>query len=134
MNGPYGIRESGSVISGKCWMSISCCGISHGRSFSTTLSMKPPVLLSFSWTNFMYPTDLSSSIRSISNVSIAALRAELVRRSEGQDADEEKSTCGSTRRGAYNTPVHVMALFLILVLSTIGTVGPCSCRREICCG
>lgn len=88
----------------------------------------------------MYPTDLSRTIRSISDIPIAALRAELVRRRDGQDAGEEQqSSCGSTRSGAYNTPVHVMALFLILVLSTLGmdwVLGhcseiPCSVKRTV---
>lgn len=66
-------------------------------------------------------TGLSHRIRSISDIPIAALQAELVRRRDGQDAsEEEQPSCGSTRSGAYNTPVHVMALFLILVLSTLG--------------
>lgn len=56
----------------------------------------------------------------ISDIPAAVLRAELVRRNEVGDADDEKATCGSTRSGAYNTPAHVMALFLILVLSTLG--------------
>lgn len=39
-----------------------------------------------------------------------------------RDSDNAKPACGSIKQGAYNTPLHVMALFLILVLSTLGTL------------
>ncbi|GES56943.1 zinc/iron permease [Aspergillus terreus] len=53
----------------------------------------------------------------ISDIPYAVLRAELDRRNERRDVDEDKPTCGSKDRGAYNTPIHVMALFLILILT-----------------
>lgn len=38
-----------------------------------------------------------------------------------QDVDNApKPACGSDRQGHYNVPLHVFALFLILVLSTLG--------------
>lgn len=70
--------------------------------------------------DFKYRTVVSHSFSSISDIPAAILRAELARRNEVRDEDAEKATCGSTRSGAYNTPAHVMALFLILVLSTLG--------------
>lgn len=71
--------------------------------------------------NGLYSTGLAHSIRSIADIPIGALQAELIRRQDGQDAGEDqKPSCGSTRSGTYNTPIHVMALFLILVLSTLG--------------
>lgn len=49
------------------------------------------------------------------------LRAELARRqSENENGAPEKPACGSGDRGAYDTPLHVFALFLILGLSTLG--------------
>lgn len=53
-----------------------------------------------------------------SDIPTSALRAELLRR---QTADHDRPTCG--RAGAtsdYNMPLHVFALVLILVLSTLG--------------
>lgn len=47
------------------------------------------------------------------------LRAELARRQAGNGASE-KPACGSGDRGAYDTPLHVFALLLILSLSTLG--------------
>ena len=67
-----------------------------------------------------YRTGVLRNVPSISDIPAAILRAELARRNEVRDEDVGKATCGSTRSGAYNTPAHVMALFLILVLSTLG--------------
>ena len=51
-----------------------------------------------------------------SNVPTHLLRAELLRRQE-----QDRPTCGTKGgRGHYNTPAHVFALILILVLSTAG--------------
>ncbi|KAJ5612414.1 hypothetical protein N7510_005608 [Penicillium lagena] len=52
---------------------------------------------------------------SVAHIPDSLLRAELLRR------DADSAACGTTERGAYNTPLHVMALFLILGLSTFGT-------------
>ncbi|KAF9894191.1 hypothetical protein FE257_007693 [Aspergillus nanangensis] len=74
--------------------------------------------------------DLAVSKRAISIVSEipdVVLRAEIRRRSELRDDDG--STCGSKERGAYNTPIHVMALFLILILSTLACSFPVLARR-----
>ncbi len=50
-------------------------------------------------------------------LSSQALRIELQRRDEAS----EKPVCGSDgRTESYNTPLHVAALFIILVLSTFG--------------
>lgn len=65
---------------------------------------------------------------SLTDVPIAILRSELARREEGEggdggdDAPEESgSTCGGNmKKGGYNTSLHVAALVLILVLSTLG--------------
>ena len=52
------------------------------------------------------------------DISTEVLRAELLKR-VGEDYD--KPECGSNgARGSYNTPLHVAALILILVLSTAG--------------
>ena len=46
--------------------------------------------------------------------------AELQRR----DEEAAKPVCGSSgRRGSYNTPLHVAALFIILILSTFGRMS-----------
>ncbi|OOF96236.1 hypothetical protein ASPCADRAFT_514570 [Aspergillus carbonarius ITEM 5010] len=65
----------------------------------------------------------------ISNVPDAILRAELSRRSSTQRSNDDTTTCGSRERGAYNTPIHVFALFLILVLSTLACSFPVLARR-----
>lgn len=56
------------------------------------------------------------------DIPLQALRSELERRlqSRASGGQEDGSTCGSDRAGYYNTPAHVFALFLILVLSTLG--------------
>jgi zinc transporter 1/2/3 len=62
---------------------------------------------------------------SLTEVPFALLRGELERRQNGIT----KPSCGSgSARGTYNTPLHVFALFLILVLSTIGQ-SPVPARR-----
>ncbi|KKZ65339.1 hypothetical protein EMCG_08855 [[Emmonsia] crescens] len=76
---------------------------------------------------------------SLTDIPLAILRAELERRgyvgSRGDDgiADEntpDGSTCGSgVRTGSYNTPLHVAALVLILVLSTFACSFPIIARR-----
>ncbi|KAL4902488.1 Zinc/iron permease [Aspergillus multicolor] len=43
--------------------------------------------------------------------------------------NDRQPACGSTKGGAYNTPLHVMALFLILVLSTLACSFPILARR-----
>ena len=61
--------------------------------------------------------DLKRALSTISDIPDALLKAELRRRDGTSD---DTPACGSKARGAYNTPLHVMALFLILVLSTLG--------------
>ncbi|KAH0539108.1 hypothetical protein FGG08_004346 [Glutinoglossum americanum] len=58
----------------------------------------------------------------------AILRAELLRR---QDSGSEKQpACGSRHaKGSYNTPLHVGALILVLVLSTLACSFPIIVRR-----
>ncbi|KAL2828873.1 Zinc/iron permease [Aspergillus pseudoustus] len=65
----------------------------------------------------------------LSGIPDALLRNELYRRNVHHDADEAKPACGSNRQGTYNTPVHVMALFLILILSTLACSFPILARR-----
>ncbi|KAL2814741.1 UV radiation resistance protein and autophagy-related subunit 14-domain-containing protein [Aspergillus granulosus] len=65
----------------------------------------------------------------LSGIPDALLRDELYRRNVYRDTDEAKPACGSNKRGAYNTPVHVMALFLILILSTLACSFPIIARR-----
>lgn len=64
---------------------------------------------------------------SLSEVPVAILKRELARREEehGGDGDETPdesgSTCGGNiKKGGYNTSLHVAALVLILILSTLG--------------
>ncbi|KAL3448881.1 Zinc/iron permease [Aspergillus insuetus] len=65
----------------------------------------------------------------LSGIPDALLQDELYRRNVYRDTEEAKPTCGSNKQGAYNTPVHVMALFLILVLSTLACSFPILARR-----
>lgn len=61
------------------------------------------------------------------------LLAELERRHGGggnSNPDAEKPTCGSGDRGAYDTPLHVLALFLILTLSCLACGFPLFSRQS----
>jgi hypothetical protein len=67
-------------------------------------------------------TDTSVPGLSWSNMDVIPsqlLRDELMRR--GEALDPQRPACGTKgNRGSYNTPLHVFALFLILILSTAG--------------
>ncbi|KAI1464130.1 Zinc/iron permease [Daldinia caldariorum] len=61
------------------------------------------------------------------------LLAELSKRQHGSGSstsDAEKPVCGSGERGAYNTALHVFALFLILTLSTLACGFPLFSRQS----
>lgn len=66
------------------------------------ISPPPSPLLELSW----------------SSVSTDLLLAELARRDA---TTKTKPQCGSGDRGSYNTPLHIAALALILLVSTLGT-------------
>ncbi|KMU91966.1 zinc transporter protein [Coccidioides immitis H538.4] len=78
-------------------------------------------------------------ISSLADVPISLLKAELERRSldiraqgisPGPAQPSTRPACGSTTRaGSYNTPIHVFALFLILILSTLACSFPIIARR-----
>ncbi|KGO65726.1 Zinc/iron permease [Penicillium italicum] len=72
------------------------------------------------------PSDLKRALSAISEIPDALLQAELLRRDRASD---DTPACGSKQRGAYNTPLHVMALFLILGLSTFACSFPVLARR-----
>ncbi|KAG9541639.1 zinc-regulated transporter 2, partial [Aureobasidium melanogenum] len=62
-----------------------------------------------------------------SDIPTSALRAELLRR---QAVDHDRPTCGTTgTANDYNMPLHVFALVLILVLSTLACSFPILVRR-----
>jgi zinc transporter ZupT len=68
----------------------------------------------FADATLLTPPELGSTL---SAVPLSALHAELQRRQD----DNEKPKCGGTgNRGVYNMGSHVFALFLILILSTLG--------------
>jgi zinc transporter 1/2/3 len=73
---------------------------------------QPDPLNDFTWSSI--PSDL--------------LRAELARR-QNENGASEKPACGSGDRGAYDTPLHVFALFLILGLSTLACGFPLFSRQ-----
>lgn len=54
---------------------------------------------------------------SLASIPYDLLLAELAKR----DDVDTKPQCGGGKKGAYDTPLHVFALFLILALSTLGT-------------
>ncbi|KAI0405863.1 ZIP family zinc transporter [Xylaria palmicola] len=56
------------------------------------------------------------------------LRAELARR-QADSVAAEKPVCGSGEKGAYDTTLHVFALFLILALSTLACGFPLFSRQ-----
>jgi hypothetical protein len=82
---------------------------------------------------------------SLTNIPLALLRAELERRTAaqgeaggglvGRAADDNNGSggakCGSSLPGgsSYNTPAHVAALFLILILSTLGELPSLFLKR-----
>lgn len=72
--------------------------------------------------DFPFPPEFT--LDAISRFPDSLLRAELQRRNGNfirASDNDDGSSCGSGQRGTYNTPLHVMALFLILILSTFGT-------------
>ncbi|KAJ6120258.1 Zinc/iron permease [Penicillium sp. IBT 18751x] len=74
--------------------------------------------------------DFRRALSALSDIPESLLRAELLRRG-GTDSrnSADAPSCGSRERGAYNTPLHVMALFLILGLSTFACSFPVLARR-----
>ncbi|KAJ5902425.1 Zinc/iron permease [Penicillium taxi] len=73
---------------------------------------------------------LNRTLSAISNIPESLLRAELQRRHVIRASDPVNApACGSGSRGTYNTPLHVMALFLILGLSTLACSFPVMARR-----
>ncbi|MCJ1404899.1 hypothetical protein MMC11_008125 [Xylographa trunciseda] len=71
-------------------------------------------------------SDARLDYKSWSDIPSAILKAELLQR---QDTPE-KPACGTKgNRGNYNTPLHVFALVLILVLSTLACSFPIIARR-----
>ncbi|KAK2759077.1 hypothetical protein FQN54_003176 [Arachnomyces sp. PD_36] len=80
--------------------------------------------------------DLAARLASLSDVPISLLRSELSRREkdggtgDGEQQDDSGSTCGGNmKKGGYNTSLHVAALVLILVLSTLACSFPIIARR-----
>ncbi|KAJ5753858.1 uncharacterized protein N7511_008011 [Penicillium nucicola] len=71
-------------------------------------------------------SDLKRAISALSDIPDSILKAEILRR---DGASNDTPACGSKERGAYNTPLHVMALFLILILSTFACSFPVLARR-----
>ncbi|RYO86911.1 hypothetical protein DL766_003313 [Monosporascus sp. MC13-8B] len=67
-----------------------------------------------------------------SSIPTEVLLAELSRRQDeaGGGDDKQRPACGSRERGAYDTPLHVFALFLILLLSTVACGFPLFSRRS----
>lgn len=63
-------------------------------------------------------------VESLAHISSELLVRELAKRQEDAEFPENppavKPTCGSGQQGEYNTPLHVVALVIILVLSTLG--------------
>lgn len=60
---------------------------------------------------------------SLSSIPYHLLLAEVTKRQD----DNARPQCGSGKKGAYDTPLHVFALILILALSTVGALLPCPC-------
>ncbi|KAL4977846.1 Zinc/iron permease [Aspergillus desertorum] len=78
-----------------------------------------------------YPTSTGPglSASALSRIPNALLQEELYRRNFSRDSSDARPACGSIKRGTYNTPLHVMALFLILLLSTLACSFPILARR-----
>jgi hypothetical protein len=64
-----------------------------------------------------------------SDIPTSVLRAELLRR----QSNDDRPACGTASNTKdYNMPLHVFALFLILVLSTLGLSCHCLVPRLPC--
>ncbi|KAI0023842.1 Zinc/iron permease [Xylariomycetidae sp. FL0641] len=72
---------------------------------------------------------LSRNDVSWSSIPTDFLLAELSRRQDGNEGPS-KPVCGSGDRGAYDTPLHVFALVLILALSTLSCGFPLFSRQK----
>ena len=70
----------------------------------------------------MHCIDADGFTSLLQDIPLHALKSELARRVESRASggEEDGSTCGSEKAGYYNTPAHVFALLLILILSTLG--------------
>lgn len=64
----------------------------------------------------------TDTVPSWSSIPTHLILEELRRR--GEDEVKEKPSCKSAQQGHYNVPIHVVALVIILVLSTAGTFCP----------
>lgn len=67
--------------------------------------------------------DCLSLDASLSSIPYHLLLAEVTKRQD----DNARPQCGSGKKGAYDTPLHVFALILILALSTVGAIFPSPC-------
>ncbi|KAI1827097.1 Zinc/iron permease [Xylaria intraflava] len=76
----------------------------------------------------MGPSDLPHGV-SWSSIPSEILITELARRQDS-DVDPKKPACGSGDQGAYDTPLHVFALLLILVLSLLACGFPLFSRQS----
>ncbi|KAJ5092219.1 hypothetical protein NUU61_007089 [Penicillium alfredii] len=74
-------------------------------------------------------SDLKRTLTTISGIPDSLLRAELLRRDATRASNSDETACGSHHRGAYNTSIHVGAVFLILGLSTFACSFPILARR-----
>jgi len=63
---------------------------------------------------------MNDDASSLIGISTDILRAELIARQQDETFRPE---CGSGAKGVYNTPFHVAALFLILILSILGELS-----------
>lgn len=66
---------------------------------------------------------------SFTTLSTDVLRAELARRMGNSDPSAPRPACGSGKRGNYETGLHIFALFLILLISTLACGFPLLSRR-----
>ncbi|KAI2638508.1 Zinc/iron permease [Xylaria nigripes] len=74
-------------------------------------------------------SDLPHDVSWTSSIPSDLLLAELARRRDNND-HSEKPACGSGDRGAYDTPLHVFALVLILALSLLACGFPLFSRQK----
>ncbi|KAK3392872.1 Zinc/iron permease [Podospora didyma] len=77
----------------------------------------------------METLNLRASDFSWSSIPTELLRAELSKRDDGNGAGSQQPECGSGKRGHYDKGLHVLALFVILFLSTLACGFPIFSRR-----
>jgi hypothetical protein len=127
MAGEVGRREGNGEFSAFLMFAIRVLRRGIEAFYYTCEEISKRLILSFLYIVHSILTERLAS--SLTDVPLAILRNELARREKDGAGDEDGdsapddsgSTCGGNmKKGGYNTSLHVAALVLILLLSTLG--------------